>query len=245
MDDVSAAHILIRCLDLTSLGNNDSQEDIVELCHRAQTPYGNVAAICIWPKFIPLAKNILIDTDIKVATVVNFPDGGDDLSKLEIEITNALKYGADEIDAILPYKEFLKGNTTLCEEFLRTATKLCHKKALLKIILETGELQSISNIIAATKLCINNGANIIKTSTGKTSISATPEAANAILETIAAGRKNAGFKASGGIKTIDDAKKYLILADSIMGYKWVAPKNFRIGASSLLNNLLEVIKRGY
>ena len=245
MDDVNAAKILIACLDLTSLGKDDTEEDIINLCHRAQTPYGKTASVCVWPKFVTLAKNILINTGIKIATVVNFPDGGDDLIRLEMEITNALKSGADEIDAVFPYKEYLKGNTTLCEEFIKTAVKLCHKKALLKIILETGELKTTNNIISATKLCISHGANFIKTSTGKTEISATPEAANAILETIVSGRKNAGFKASGGIKNIDDAKKYLILADSIMGYKWISPKNFRIGASSLLNNLIEVINRGY
>ena len=245
MDDVSAARILITCLDLTSLNDNDTEENIINLCKQAQTPYGKTATVCVYPKFVPLAKNLLIDTGIKVATVVNFPDGGDDLFRLEMEITNALKYGADEIDTVFPYKEFLKGNITLCEEFLNTAVKLCHKKAILKIILETGELKTTSNISTATKLCVNHGANFIKTSTGKTPISATPEASNAILETIASGRKNAGFKASGGIKTIDDAKKYLILADSIMGYKWITPKNFRIGASSLLNNLIDVIKRGY
>ena len=245
MDDVNAAKILIACLDLTSLGNDDTEQDIIKLCQKAQTPYGKTATVCIWPKFVPLAQNILRDSGIKVATVVNFPDGSDDLIRLEMEITNALKAGADEIDAVFPYSEYLKGNITLCEEFLRTATTLCHKKATLKIILETGELKTTNNIISATKLCISYGVNFIKTSTGKTEISATPEAANAIMETIASGRKNAGFKASGGIKTIDDAKKYLILADAIMGYKWVTPKNFRIGASSLLDNLIEVIERGY
>ena len=245
MDDINAYKIIIACLDLTSLGNDDTEEDIIKLCQKAQTPYGKTAAVCVWPKFVTLAKNMLHNTNIRVATVVNFPDGGDDLIRLEMEITNALKSGADEIDAVFPYREYLKGNITLCEEFLKTATKLCHKKAVLKIILETGELKTINNIISAAKLCITHGADIIKTSTGKTETSATPEAANAILETIASGRKNAGFKASGGIKTIDDAKKYLILADTIMGYKWVTPKNFRIGASSLLNNLIEVIERGY
>lgn len=245
MDDVSAAKIIIKCLDLTSLNPDDTEDEIIDLCRRAQTPYGNAAAVCICPKFVPLAKNLLTDTGIKTATVVNFPDGGDDLARLEIEITNALKYGADEIDAVLPYREFLKGNITLCEEFLHTAVKLCGKKTPLKIILETGELKSASLIAAAAKLCISHGANFIKTSTGKTGISATPEAANAILETIASGRRNAGFKASGGIKTLEESKKYLVLANSIMGYKWICPKNFRIGASSLLDNLLEVIERGY
>lgn len=245
MDDASAAKIIIQCLDLTSLGEHDTEDEVIELCRRSQTEYGPTAAVCIWPKFVPLVKNLLVDSSTKVATVVNFPDGGDDLVRLEMEISSALKYGADEIDAVLPYREFLKGNITLCEEFLRTAVKLCHKRAPLKIILETGELKSAATIALATKLCISHGANFIKTSTGKSKVSATPEAANAILETIASGRRNAGFKASGGIKTLEEAKKYLVLANAIMGYKWISPKNFRIGASSLLDNLLEVIKRGY
>lgn len=132
MDDVSAAKIIIKCLDLTSLNPDDTEDEIIDLCRRAQTPYGNAAAVCICPKFVPLAKNLLTNTGIKTATVVNFPDGGDDLARLEIEITNALKYGADEIDAVLPYREFLKGNITLCEEFLHTAVKLCGKKRRLK-----------------------------------------------------------------------------------------------------------------
>ena len=77
MDDVSAAKIIIRCLDLTSLNPNDTQDDIIALCRRAQTPYGNTAAVCVWPKFVPLAKNLLLDTRIKTATVLNFPDGSD------------------------------------------------------------------------------------------------------------------------------------------------------------------------
>ena len=127
---------------------------------------------------------------------------------------------------------------------MHTAATLCGSQTL-KIILETGEIKSAALIAAATKFCVSHGANFIKTSTGKTETSATPEAANAILEAIASGRRNAGFKASGGIKTLEEAKKYLILANAIMGYKWISPKNFRIGASSLLNNLIEIIERGY
>lgn len=89
------------------------------------------------------------------------------------------------------------------------------------------------------------GSRLCKTSTGKTEVSATPEAANIMLETISSGRRNIGFKASGGIRTIEDAKKYLILAQAVMGAKWVSPHTFRIGASSLLDNLIEVIERGY
>lgn len=245
MDDVTAAEILIRSLDLTSLNPGDNEASITALCQRARTPAGNVAAVCVYPKFVILAKRLLKESGIKVATVVNFPQGNADLDLLKTEVTNALYYGADEIDTVFPYHEFLNGNTEFCEQYVKTASQLCGKKIPLKIIIESGELKYSSQIAKASRICIASGANFIKTSTGKTEVSATPEAANIILETIASGRRNVGFKASGGIKTIADAKKYLILANAIMGYKWISPKNFRIGASSLLDNLLEIINRGY
>ncbi len=245
MDDVTAAKTIIRLLDLTSLTGTEKEEDIISLCQKAHTNKGNAAAICVYPQFIPIALGYL-PPKVNLATVVNFPKGGHDLNKLEKEISSAIKAGADEIDAVLPYKDFLKGNFALCSEFVRLAKKTCGDEHLLKIIIESGELQTISNIRKATELCIENGADFIKTSTGKTKTSATPEAANAILETIRSSRKeNIGFKASGGIKTIDDAKKYLVLASAIMGPEWVNAKHLRIGASSLLDNLLATIKKGY
>lgn len=244
MDDVTASKILISCLDLTSLGEHDTEFQIEDLCRRAVTPYGNVAAVCIWPKFVKTAKKTLKDTGIPVATVVNFPHGSSDINKTKSEIATALKNGADEIDAVFPYHDFLDGNYDVCERFLEEIRTACGDKKL-KIILETGEIKKSLRIAEATRMCLKHGADFIKTSTGKSEISATPEAANIILETIASSIRKAGFKASGSIKTIDDAKKYLILAQTIMSSKWVTPENFRIGASSLLTNLLEVIKQGY
>ena len=244
MDDVTAAKILISCLDLTSLGDHDSVYQIEALCEKANTPYGAVAAVCIWPKFIAQAKQALKDSPVKIATVVNFPQGSSDFKKIKNEITQALKNGADEIDAVFPYNDFLQGNLKNCDEFLKITTDLCGEHTT-KIILETGALKTTSKIAQATKLCLNYGVGFIKTSTGKTEISATPEAANAILETIAASRRKAGFKASGGIKTIEDAKKYLVLTQTVLGTPWITPERFRIGASSLLDNLIQTIKQGY
>lgn len=244
MDDVTAAKILIGCLDLTSLGDHDTEYRIEDLCAKADTPYGHVAAVCIWPQFIPLAKKKLKKTPVKTATVVNFPHGGSDFAKLRHEIRQALKAGADEIDAVFPYHDFLEGNLDVCDRFLDTVTETCGETTT-KIILETGELAKASRIAEATRLCLNKGVGFIKTSTGKTPVSATPEAANIILETIAASRRKAGFKASGGIRTIDEAKKYLTLAQTVMGSGWISPEHLRIGASSLLDNLLQTIKQGY
>lgn len=244
MDDVIAAHTLIRLLDLTSLNDNDSEYTVEELCRKARTPYGNVAAVCIWPKFVPLAKRLLSGSEIKVATVVNFPKGENNLKNLKKEICVAIDGGANEIDAVFPYREFLNKNFAVCENFVKSAYELCEGKAL-KIIIESGEIKNALKISEAAQLCIDNGADFIKTSTGKTKISATPEAANVILETINNSPRNVGFKASGGIKKIEDAKQYLVLAAAIMGYKWISPQNLRIGASSLLTNLIETITRGY
>ena len=211
MDDVTAAKHLVRLLDLTSLNNDDTESRIEKLCAKAQTPYGNVAAVCIYPKFLPLAKSLLDGTSVKLATVVNFPDGGSDLSKVRAETEYALEKGAVEIDAVFPYRNFLAGDYQTCADFVALISKITGKKHPSKIILETGVIEKAALIARAAGICIDNGANFIKTSTGKTPVSATPEAANVILETVASGRRNVGFKASGGIKTIDDAKKYLVL----------------------------------
>lgn len=243
MTDSEAAKLLIRLLDLTSLNRDDTKDTIKDLCLRAVTPFGATAAVCIYPEFITTALHELKD-NIKIATVVNFPDGSADLKRLEKEIKQALKLGADEIDAVLPYREFLAGNDSFCIKFLDKARELCGDKTL-KIIIESGELKSTINIKKAARMAIEAGANFVKTSTGKTSVSATPEAANAILEEIKASGKNVGFKASGGIKTLEDAKKYLSLAVAIMGPDWINTRHFRIGASSVLNNLLEHLNKGY
>ncbi|MBQ8677456.1 MAG: deoxyribose-phosphate aldolase [Alphaproteobacteria bacterium] len=244
MDNVEAAKKIIPLLDLTSLSENDTEYSIADFCHRAQTPYGNTAAVCIYNRFLTVAKQELKGSKIKLATVVNFPKGGHDLNKLRKEISSAIESGADEIDAVFPYKDFLNKEYHYCSDFLQTATTLCKDKTL-KIILETGELKTAALIRKASEIVLENGADFIKTSTGKSKISATPQAANIMLETIKASAQPAGFKASGGIKTTTDAKQYLILAESIMGPEWVTPDTFRIGASALLDDLLLTINQGY
>ena len=242
-DNVIIAKKLIGLLDLTTLNDNDTNETVEKLCKKAHTPYGNVASVCIYPQFITHAKTLLPD-EIKVATVINFPKGLADNTLLEKEIFKAISYGADELDVVLPYRTFLNGDTDFCKEYLDIARESCNKKVL-KIIIETGELKEINLIKKAAQMCIDAGADFVKTSTGKTKISATPESANAILETIAQSGKNVGFKASGGIRTFFDAKAYISLAKSILDRNWVNSAHFRIGASSLLDDLIKTIEQGY
>lgn len=132
MDDVTAAKHLVRLLDLTSLNNDDTESRIEKLCAKAQTPYGNVAAVCIYPKFLPLAKSLLDGTSVKLATVVNFPDGGSDLSKVCAETEYALEKGAVEIDAVFPYRNFLAGDYQTCADFVALISKITGKNTLPK-----------------------------------------------------------------------------------------------------------------
>lgn len=244
MYDFELAKALIANLDLTSLNKNDTETSVAELCHKAVSPCGNVAAVCVYPKFVPLVQKLLEESDIKIATVVNFPLGGADATAVVEEVKKSVAYGADEIDAVFPYHSFLQGNLKVCHDFLKAVTKAAGKKTL-KIILESGSFPSIRVLQDACRLCLEYNINFLKTSTGKTEVSATIEAANAILEVIHDAPRNVGFKASGGIKTFEQARKYYILAQEIMGEDWPSAEHFRIGASSLLGDLLRVNQEGY
>lgn len=242
-----AAKLAISLMDLTSLTDQETPEDIKKLCQQAKSAEGNTAAICIYPRFIPLAKKILAKQgtpNIKIATVTNFPHGNDDISIAVAETKAAVAYGANEVDVVFPYKTLIAGNTKIGVELIKACKKACPNKVLLKVIIETGELQTPELIKLASELAIRGGADFIKTSTGKVKTNATPTAAKIMLEVIKStnnSRVNTGFKVAGGIKDIDDAQVYLDLAKSILGDKWTSKEHFRFGASSLLGNLLSTL----
>ena len=242
MRDFELAQALVSNLDLTSLSKNDNETSISDLCDRAITPCGRVAAICVYAKFIPLVQKLA--NGIKIATVVNFPQGGTDIEAAVAETKKAIAFGADEIDAVFPYHAFLDGKIEVCRDFLTAITKTTSPRKL-KIILESGAFPNTRTLQDACRLCLEYNINFLKTSTGKTEVSATVDAANAILEVIHETPRNVGFKASGGIKTFEQARQYYILAQSIMGEDWPNPEHFRIGASSLLDDLISVNRKGY
>ena len=228
------------CLDLTSLNDTDTSDTIRSLCQRALTPLGNVAAVCVYPQFVTLAKELLRGTGVKVATVVNFPHGDDSLDDVLLTTKTALFDGADEIDMVLPYKEYLMGKYDVCHDAIVAVKTVCGDRTL-KIILETGALRDAAVITSASKTCLQAGADFLKTSTGKLDVGATLEAAAAMLSTIKqyGGDRVIGFKASGGVRTSEDAAQYIQLARYIMGKSWITPDTFRLGASSLLTHLLD------
>lgn len=241
-DETAAlARRLLGLLDLTNLETSCGPAEIKALCVRAVDPHGPVAAVCLWPQFVGEAKRALTEQHVRIATVVNFPAGGEDLERVLDDIGEALQDGAGEIDMVLPYKAFLRGETGIAAEMIREAKGIIGEDRLLKVILETGAFPDTASIGAASRLAVDAGADFLKTSTGKIAVSATPEAAKAMLTVIREARRPVGFKASGGIRTLADAVIYLGLAEDMMGRGWATAATFRIGASSLHAALVAAI----
>ena len=237
----AAALRALTLLDLTDLSDRCTAPDIDKLCARAQTPHGHAAAICIWPQFVSQARGNLRKSPVRIATVINFPNGGDDTERAVEDTREALKDGAHEIDLVMPYHAFLRGDPGAARDMITAVRDEIDARGLLKVILETGALADSARIAQASDLAISAGADFIKTSTGKIAVSATPEAADTMLRRIKARRRPVGFKAAGGIRSLGDAQLYLGLADDIMGADWASPKTFRFGASGLLDVLLAVL----
>jgi len=238
LDPTAMAARALALLDLTNLNDTCDDAAIHALCERAVTAHGPVAAVCIWPQFVPVARKLLKGTPVKVATVANFPRGGDDPDGAANEAAAAFAAGAHEVDVVVPYRALRDGDPRAITRLVGTVRDKVPRGRRLKAILETGEIKEPKLIAEASKLALEAGAHFIKTSTGKTPVSATPEAARVMLETLKASRRKAGFKASGGIRSLADAAVYLELADDIMGAAWASPATFRFGASSLIDDLL-------
>lgn len=240
-----AARQAIALMDLTSLNDSDTDASIEALCQQAETPYGHPAALCIYPAFIGTARQGLdarqLGDTVRIATVTNFPDGGDDVMAAAQATRDAVAAGADEIDVVFPYRALMAGDEQIGLTLVEQCHAACGGQALLKVIIESGELETTALIQRASELAIEGGADFIKTSTGKVKTNATLEAAEIMLKTIKASGRNVGFKAAGGVRTAEDAAAYIELAANIMGPHWVTPTHFRFGASSLLDNLIATL----
>ncbi|PLC58476.1 deoxyribose-phosphate aldolase [Photobacterium carnosum] len=250
MSDLKAAALrALKLMDLTTLNDDDTDEKVIALCKNAKTAVGNTAAVCIYPRFIPVAKKQLREQgtpDVRVATVTNFPHGNDDIEIAVAETKAAVAYGADEVDVVFPYRALMAGNAEVGFELVKQCKAACGDNALLKVIIETGELKTKALIKQASEICINAGANFIKTSTGKVPVNATPEYAEIMLNVIndMGVAKTVGFKPAGGVRTAEDAQQYLAMANTILGEEWADSRHYRFGASSLLANLLHTLGEG-
>jgi deoxyribose-phosphate aldolase len=234
----------LAALDLTSLGEDDDLARIDTLCAAARTPYGAPAALCVYPEWIATCRARLMDAgllSVRVATVINFPDGGDDTQRVHRETRRAVAAGAHEIDVVLPFRRLLAGDDEAASAVLRACREACSERARMKVILETGVLESEEMIRRAAHIALDAGADFLKTSTGKVPVNATPMAALILLEATRERGGRCGFKAAGGIRTLRDASAYFVLADEMMGPQWATPDRFRFGASSLLGDILGVL----
>ena len=240
-DDLNRiARRALPLIDLTSLGESDTAATIETLAAKAVTPHGRVAAVCIYARFVPLAKARLLGSGVKIAAVANFPEGGDDVDHAMAETADAIALGADEVDVVLPYRAYLAGRRAEAVGIV-AACRQAAADHTLKVILETGALEDPALIAAASRDAIAAGADFIKTSTGKGPPGASLEAARAMLGAIKETGGRVGFKASGGIRTARQAAPYLALADEILGDRWATPARFRFGASGLLDDLLALL----
>ncbi|MBE5254053.1 MAG: deoxyribose-phosphate aldolase [Enterobacterales bacterium endosymbiont of Blomia tropicalis] len=237
----------LKLMDLTTLNDDDTDAKVTALCHQAKSPAGNTAAICIYPRFIPIARKTLREQgtpEIRIATVTNFPHGNDDIEIALAETRAAIAYGADEVDVVFPYRALIGGNSQVGFDLVSACKEACAAaNVLLKVIIETGELKEEALIRQASEIAIDAGADFIKTSTGKVPVNATPEVAKIMMSVIRdkGVQQQVGFKPAGGVRTAEDAAIYLQLAEDILSADWADARHFRFGASSLLSNLLNTL----
>ncbi|OUS26610.1 deoxyribose-phosphate aldolase [Thalassotalea sp. 42_200_T64] len=231
----------IGYMDLTTLNDNDTDEIVAKLCAQAKSSGGNTAAICIYPRFIPAAKKLLQGSGILIATVTNFPHGNDDIDIAVAESKAAVAYGADEVDVVFPYQALMAGDENVGFDLVKACKEVCPGTVVLKVIIESGVLATDALIKKASEIAIAAGADFIKTSTGKVSVNATPKAARIMLQAIKDNNPKVGFKAAGGVRTVENAKVYIDLATDILGDDWLSAATFRFGASGLLTNLLATL----
>jgi deoxyribose-phosphate aldolase len=243
-----ALDLAIRCCDLTTLEGSDSPGKVRQLASKAIRPapgdpsIPHVAALCVYPNLVSIAVEAVRGSGVKVASVATgFPSGQVPLELRLAEIEQAVEAGADEIDIVISRGLFLAGDERSVFEEV-AASKKAAGEAHVKAILETGELGSYDLIRRASLVAMAAGADVVKTSTGKISPASTLPVALVMAEAIRdfedyAGRA-VGLKVAGGIRTAKDAIRYLVIVHETLGDAWLTPDRFRIGASSLLNDLL-------
>lgn len=250
---VEAIKLAVSMIDLTTLEGKDSEGKVHALCQKAMRPLDgtdeipHVAAVCVYPNMIKTAKSALAGTSVKVASVATAFPSGQSPMKLKIEeVKRVVQMGADEVDMVISRGEFLEGNYEYTYNEVK-AIKVACGNAHLKVILETGELETFDNVRKASIISMLAGADFIKTSTGKVQPAATLPVTLVMLEAIRdfynETGKVIGMKPAGGIRTTKDAIAYLCLVKETLGEKWLNPDLFRMGASSLLNDLLMQYKK--
>ncbi len=245
--------LILSFIDLTTLEGSDTDKKVKQLCEKALSfkekhkTIPDVAAVCVYPTLVKVARDNLKNSEILVASVAGaFPSGQSPISIKVEEVKYAIEQGADEIDMVISRGKLIEGKFDIVFDEIAAIKNVCNNIHL-KVILETGELQTIENIRKAGELAINAGADFIKTSTGKINPAATETAFVIMLDTIKEyyeeTGKMIGVKPAGGIRESEEALRYFCLVKKILGEKWLNNKYFRIGASSLADNVINDIMK--
>ena len=234
----AAAARILPLVDLTSLSGDEAEADIEALADRGMAK--GVAAVCIYPKFVAIARQRIGTDPVRLASVVNFPDGSDDILRTVGETKAIIADGADEIDVVAPLDAIMEGDVGLVSEMVE-AVKDAADGRMVKVILETGRLRDPARITSAARAAVMVGADMLKTSTGKAPTGARLEDAAVLLAVLEEAEGRVGLKLSGGIRSVRDAAGYLHLIDHFMTSGWVSPRTVRFGASSLLDDLEKVL----
>jgi deoxyribose-phosphate aldolase len=245
--------LALSMIDLTTLEGKDSDGKVRRLCAKALAPdpsdptLPQCAAVCVYPPFVRLAKDLTRDSGVRVASVATaFPSGQAPLATRLAEVIAAVGDGADEIDMVIDRGAFLSGHLDEVADEIEQVKAACGR-AHLKVILETGELETLDNVRRASLLAMRHGADFIKTSTGKITPAATPAVILVMLEAIRdyaeeTGRM-VGMKPAGGIRDAKAALTALVIVKETLGDAWLMPELFRFGASSLTNDLLMQLQK--
>jgi deoxyribose-phosphate aldolase len=250
---IFALELAIRMMDLTTLEGADTPGKVRALCTKAMYPdpgdpsVPHVAAVCIYPSLVPVARGALEGSAVNVASVATaFPSGQAPLDVKLADVRAAVEAGADEIDMVIDRGAFLSGRVGHVYEEI-VAVKEASGDAHLKVILETGELGTYDAVRKASLVAIAGGADFIKTSTGKVSPAATLPVTLCMLEVIRDVHDETGLvigmKPAGGIRTAKQAVQYLCILHETLGPEWLTPDLFRFGASSLLNDVLLQLRK--
>ena len=250
---MQALYLALSLIDLTTLEGKDSEGKVKQLCYKASHLHYKhpelpcVAAVCVYPTMVPIAKKELEGTEINVASVATaFPSGMANINAKLDEVKSVVDAGADEVDMVISRGRFLKGDYNYVSDEISLVKNACGKVHL-KVILETGELVTLDNVQMASDIAMEAGADFIKTSTGKVSPAATPPVILTMLQAIQDFQiktgKKIGMKPAGGIGTAKEAIQYLVMIKETLGDDWLSPNLFRFGASSLANDILMQIMK--
>jgi deoxyribose-phosphate aldolase len=251
---VAGLKLAISMMDLTTLEGKDTAGKVRQMCYKAQHLHDayldlpQVAAVCVYPTLVEVAKQALGNSGIHIAAVSTyFPSGQSTLALRLQETRMAIDSGADEIDMVISRGKYLQGEYNYINDEVAAVKEVCGNDAHLKVILETGELESYDQVRHASFIAMNAGADFIKTSTGKVSPAATLPVTLVMLQAIKdyyheTGRM-VGMKPAGNISTAKVALQYLVMVEEVMGTVWMTPEWFRFGASRLANDVLMQLEK--